>query len=423
MPNISTVDTSRSQFRRTVLPNGVRVVSEYSPSVRSVSVGVWIATGSRDESKEKCGISHFIEHMVFKGTDSRRMHHIAQRMESVGGYLNAFTSKEYTCFYARGLDEHLHRALNVTCDLILAPVFPAKELDKEKEVVVEEIKMYEDVPEDLIFDRFEGAVYGDHPLGRPIVGYPETVRAFSREDLVTRLSSHYTPERIVIASAGNVDHERIVREVERLFDGLKRPCGSNGQAFRTVAPNPPPQHIQEGRSIQQAHIVIGGRSFGLSDPRRGALSVLNTVLGGGMSSRLNQNIREKYGYCYQIYSFANMLSDTADFGVYMATDGSKVDHARRLIHRELNRMVSRSISPRQLSQAKSQLKGSLMLGLESLSHRMSRLGRLEMYDREFVSLDDIIEEVNAVTAEDVRQVAADLFDLDQLSTVVFVPER
>jgi len=416
------VDTSPSQFRRTVLPNGVRVVSERIPSVRSVSVGVWIATGSRDEEKNESGMSHFIEHMIFKGTGSRRMHHIAQRMESVGGYLNAFTSKEYTCFYARGLDEHLDRALNVTCDLILSPVFPEKELDKEKEVVVEEIKMYEDVPEDLIFDRFETAIYGDHSLGRPIVGYPETVRSFTRRDLIERLASHYTPERIVVAAAGNVDHDHIVRMVERFFATTQRKWKKNDHD-RQAVPAFETQQLEERRVIQQAHIVMGGRSFGLADARRGALSVLNTVLGGGMSSRLNQNIRERYGYCYQIYSFVNMLSDTGDFGVYMATDGTKVDHARKLILRELKRMVTRPISSRQLNQAKSQLKGSLMLGLESLSHRMSRLGRLEMHDRPFASLDDIIAEVNAVTADDVQRVASELFDPDQLSTVVFIPER
>jgi predicted Zn-dependent peptidase len=410
------------QFNRTVLPNGVRVVSERIPSVRSISVGVWIATGSRDEKREECGISHFIEHMVFKGTDSRRMHHIAQRMESVGGYLNAFTSKEYTCFYARGLDEHLDRALNVTCDLILTPRFPANELDKEKEVVVEEIKMYEDVPEDLIFDRFETAIYGDHPLGRPIVGYPETVRTFTREDLVDRLSTYYTPDRIVVAAAGNVDHDRIVRMVDRLWAESKRTRRTK-RHIRSAAPPFETTFLEERRTIQQAHIVTGGRCFGLADPRRSALSLLNTVLGGGMSSRLNQNIREKYGYCYQIYSFANMLSDSGDFGIYMATDGSKVNHARRLIQRELKRLVTRPISLRQMNQAKSQLKGSLMLGLESLSHRMSRIGRLEMYDRPFVSLDDIIAEVDSVTPEDVQRVASELFDPDQLSTVVFVPER
>lgn len=414
------LDSANAEYRRTVLLNGVRVVSERIPSVRSISVGVWVATGSRDESAESSGISHFVEHMVFKGTTTRRMHHIAQRMESVGGYLNAFTSKEHTCFYARALDEHLARALDVTCDLILRPTFPPKEFEKEKDVVIEEIKMYEDLPEDLIFDRFEKALYGDHALGRPIAGYPETVGSLTRDNLLEYLESQYTPDRIVIAVAGNARHERIVELVERYFADFGRPR-SNGVCKREPAPSMRVKHMVEERTIQQAHIVLGGRSYSVSDSRRSALSVLNTVLGGGMSSRLNQNIREKYGYCYQIYSFANMMTDVGDFGVYMATDPGKVKPAVRLIGRELKRLGSKHISSRQLSQAKTQLKGAVMLGLESLSNRMSRLGRLEMQNQPFVTLDEIIAEVDSVTQENVREVASDLFDQEHLSSIVFLP--
>jgi predicted Zn-dependent peptidase len=343
-------------------------------------------------------------------------------MESVGGYLNAFTSKEHTCFYARSLDEHLVRALDVTCDLVLNPTFPEKELEKEKDVVVEEIKMYEDVPEDLIFDRFEQAVYGGHALGRPILGFPETVRGFSRDHLLDHLEEHYTPDRIVVAVVGNYRHDRLLKMVERHFTGLRRPRSSGTR--RRIAP---PGHValehREERGIQQAHLLLGGRSLDLADPRRSALSVLNTVLGGGMSSRLNQNIREKFGYCYQIYSFVNMMSDAGDFGIYMATDPSKVEHAKRLILRELIKLAERRISPRQLSQAKAQLKGSVMLGLESLSNRMSRIGRLEVQGRPFITLDDVIAEIDAVSEEYVRRVAADLFDPQTLSTVVFTPTR
>ena len=414
--------SAHAEYRRTVLPNGVRVVSERIPSVRSISVGVWIATGSRDESPEVSGISHFIEHMVFKGTRSRRTHHIAQRMESVGGYLNAFTSKEHTCFFARALDEHLSRTLNVTCDLVLDPTFPVKELEKEKDVVVEEIRMYEDVPEDLIFDRFELALYGDHGLGRPVVGFPHTVRSLTRDDLFAYLESRYTPDRIVIAVAGNARHERVVELVNRYFADFGR-LPSNGEITREPAPVARTHNFTEERVIQQAHIVLGGRAYPVTDERRTALSVLSTVLGGGMSSLLNQNIREKYGYCYQIYSFANLLSDAGDFGVYMATDPVKVRHARRLIVKELNRLADKPISGRQLAQAKTQLKGSLMLGLESLSNRMSRLGHLEMNDLPFVTLDEIIAEVDQVTSADVQHVAANLFDQDHLSSVVFVPRQ
>jgi len=417
---VKNLNSANAEYRRTVLRNGVRVVSERIPSVRSISVGVWVATGSRDESAESSGISHFIEHMVFKGTRTRRTHHIAQRMESVGGYLNAFTSKEHTCFFARALDEHLARALDVTCDLILRPTFPPKEFKKEKEVVLEEIKMYEDLPEDLIFDRFEKALYGEHALGRPVAGYPETVRSFTRDQILQYLENQYTPDRIVISVAGNARHERIVDLVERFFADFAR-NRSNGVRDRAPAPSIRVEHLVEERVIQQAHIVLGGRSYSVSDSRRSALSVLNTVLGGGMSSRLNQNIREKYGYCYQIYSFANMMSDIGDFGVYMATDPGKVTHAVRLIGRELKRLGDKHISSRQLSQAKTQLKGAVMLGLESLSNRMSRLGRLEMQNRPFITLDEIIAEVDSVTQENVREVASDLFDQEHLSSVAFVP--
>jgi len=341
-------------------------------------------------------------------------------MESVGGYLNAFTSKEHTCFFARALDEHLARALDVTCDLILRATFPPKEFEKEKDVVIEEIKMYEDVPEDLIFDRFEKAIYGDHALGRPVAGYPETVNNLTRDGLLAYLETHYTPDRIVVAVAGNARHDRIVDLVERYFAGFSR-ARSNGSSNRVPAPASHAQHLVEERVIQQAHVVLGGRSYPISDSRRSALSVLNTVLGGGMSSRLNQNIREKYGYCYQIYSFANLMSDVGDFGVYMATDPGKVKHAVRLISRELKRLGDKNISSRLLSQAKTQLKGSVMLGLESLSNRMSRLGQLEMQDRSFITLDEIITEIDSVTQESVREVASDLFDQEHMSSVAFVP--
>jgi len=388
--------------------------------MRSVSVGVWIATGSRDEERSKSGISHFIEHMVFKGTHTRRMHHIAQRMESVGGYLNAFTSKEHTCFFARALDEHLVRTLDVTCDIILNPTFPAKELEKEKDVVIEEIKMYEDVPEDHVFDRFEQILYGDHPLGRPIVGFPATVQSLTQDDLFNHLKSGYTPDRIVIAVAGNASHDRVVDLVGRYAADFDRPK-SSGTTIRAPAPVLGVTHTTEYRAGQQAHIVLGRRAYPILDPRRSALYLLNNVLGGGMSSRLNQNIREKYGYCYSIYSFANMLSDAGEFGVYMATDPSKVAQAQRLIFRELKKLATREISARQINQAKSQLKGAMMLGLESLSNRMTRLGRLEMHDQEFVSLDEVICEVDRITTKEVQEVAEDLFDQDSFSSVVFLP--
>lgn len=409
----------RPIFHRTTLPSGIRVVSERIPSVRSVAVGAWLAAGSRDERPEDSGISHFIEHMVFKGTARRRTHHIAQRMEAVGGYLNAFTSKEYTCYYARALDEHLERALDVVLDLVICPVLPEKEVEKEKEVVIEEMKMYEDAPEDLIFDRYEEVLYPHHALGRPVLGLPETVRTFTRDRLRAHIETHYAPNRLVVAVAGNVDHGTVVRYVERLTRDLDR---APKPIHREPANGYHPTERFERRPIQQAHLVIGTRGPGLADPRRTVVNTLNTVLGGGMSSRLSQNIREKFGYCYNIYSFANMLTDTGDVGVYMGTDAEKVERSRRLIVREFDKLVQKPVSARSLTQAKNQLKGSLMLGLESMSNRMMRLGKIELAFGRYFTLDEVIASIDEVTADDLQALAAELFDPERLSTVAILPE-
>jgi predicted Zn-dependent peptidase len=406
-------------FSRSTLPGGVRVVTESIPSVRSVSVGIWIYTGSRDEAQEESGISHFIEHMVFKGTAKRRMHHIAQRMESVGGYLNAFTSKEYTCYYARALDEHLERAVDVVCDLVLEPAFPGKEVEKEKDVVLEEMRMYEDTPDEYVFDSFESVLYKNHPLGRPIIGFPETVRSFSREQLFGYLNAHYTPDRIVVAIAGNADHEALVRLTERIFSSSTRQPRAHK---RLPIPSSEPQEIVVQKPIQQAHLVLGTRTFDIHHPRRTALTVLNTLLGSGMSSRLNQNIREKYGYCYSIYSFLNLNSDTGDFGVYMGTDASKVNHAKKLIFRELDKLMQDPVSERTLSQAKNQVKGSLMLGLENMSNRMMRLGRQELYFERYFTLDEVIHDIEQVTVQDIQEVAQQFFKPENFSGAVLLPQ-
>ncbi len=405
-------------FQKTTLANGVRVLTETIPSVRSVSVGVWIATGSRDEAPSEAGISHFIEHMVFKGTARRRMHHIAQRLEAVGGYLNAFTSKEYTCFYARALDEHLGRAIDTVCDLVLQPNFPEKELEKEKDVVLEEMKMYDDAPEEAIFDRFESVVYRDHALGRPILGFPETVRSFSRAQLLDFVAAHYTLDRIVLAVAGNAAHEEVVALAEEAFSSARRlPV----ERARVPVNGYAPLQLVEQRPIQQAHLILGTRGYDIHHPRRSAVTVLNTVLGGGMSSRLNQNIRERYGYCYNIYSFLNTHSDTGDIGVYMGTDAAKVARAEKLILRELDKLVERSVSRRALNQAKNQVKGSIMLGLESMSNRMMRLGRQELLFERYFTLDEVLEELDQVTVEAVQDAAQQLFHPEHFSSVALLP--
>ena len=401
----------------TTLANGVRVVVETLPGVKSLAAGVWVDTGSRDEAPEEAGITHFIEHMVFKGTARRRAHHIARHMESVGGYLNAFTAKEHTCYYARGLDEHLTRALDVVTDLVAAPAFPASEIPKEQEVVVEELKGYEDQAEDLIFDRAEAVLYPDSALGRPIIGTVDTIKSFTREALTGYLARHYVPERLVVSVSGGLSPARVVRLVEQRLGALdarpappRRPAGG-------YAPAP----YDEARPIQQAHLVLATRSVSIHDPNRTVLTVLNTLLGGGMSSLLSQNIRERYGYCYSVYSFVNHYADAGDFGVYMATDPGKVAHAERLIFRELDRLASGAVSPTRLRQAKAQVKGGLVLGLENLSSRMNRLGRQTLYFGRPLDLADMTAEIDAVTGEEVRAMAEALFVPDWFSRVVLRP--
>lgn len=405
-------------FQRTILPNGVRVVTETIPSVRSISVGVWVHTGSRDEQAGEEGICHFIEHMVFKGTERRRMHQIARRMEFVGGYLNAFTGKEYTCYFARALDEHLGRAIDTVCDLVLEPTFPEKELQKEKDVVIEEMKMYEDAPEDYIFDLFEAEIYAGHPLAHPVIGMPETVQGFTRPQLLDFMDQHYTPNQIVLAVAGNARHADVVRLAEQAFARTARAP----QDRTLVTPNGfSAKQVVAHRPIQQAHLVLGTRTIGVRHPNRVAVSVMNTILGGGMSSRLSQNIREKYGYCYNIYSFLNLHIDTGDFGVYMGTDPSKVARSKKLIFREFEKLRQEPVSGRMLSQAKNQVKGSMMLAQESMSNRMMRIGRQELYFERYTTLDKVIEEVEAVTAADVQAMAQEILDPAQYTTVTLLP--
>lgn len=413
------IDESAGDFRKSVLPNGVRVVSETIPSVRSVSIGAWVFSGSRDETKKKEGISHFVEHMVFKGTRTRKMHQIASRMEAVGGFLNAFTGKEYTCYYARSLDNHLPRAIETVTDLILAPTFPAKEVAKEIEVVLEEIKMYEDAPEDNIFDRFEDVIYAGHSLAHPVLGNPDSVRSFSRDDLFQYVESRYTPSRIVVAAAGNLKHEDLVSQVEKAFDGITR---SNRRLARRKVKDYVTKHVESTIPTQQSHLLLGTRGCSAYAEDRLALIVLNVLLGGGMSSRLNQNIREKYGYCYSIYSFLNFHSDSGDFGIYTATEPGKIDRTRELIFRELSKMQTQKIGPRILEQAKSQVKGSIVLGLESMSNRMMRLGKQELYHEKHVTMDRVISLVDSVTATDVLEAAKTYLSKERFSSITLRPD-
>jgi predicted Zn-dependent peptidase len=407
-------------YRKTVLDNGIRVVSETINHVRSVSIGVWADVGSRDETLSQNGISHFIEHMVFKGTKRRSVRDIAQSLESLGGYLNAFTTKEQTCFYARVLDSNVPEALDVLSDIVMHATFREQELEKEKLVVIEELKNAEDDPEDIIHDYFEKALFPDHALGFPIIGTEKNLRGFRREDLFSHLRAHYQPSRIVVAAAGNVQHDHLVKLAAKYFRQAR-----GRQAQRNRPPGPTrvvrPLKKEYPRPINQAHICMGTVGYSIHHRDRYPLMVLNALLGEGMSSRLYQTIREKHGYAYSVYSFVNLLSDTGLFGTYIGTDKKNIANAISLVHKELARLTKTPVSGAELRRTKSQIKGTMMLGLENMSSRMMRLGSSELYYQRSISLDSVLKKVDAVTSEEMQKVARDLFDLPRFSTVIIRP--
>lgn len=419
-PPSAVSDKFQATYRKTILPGGIRVVSEEIPHVRSVSIGVWIDVGSRDETEPTNGISHLIEHMVFKGTANRSVREIARSIESVGGYLNAFTSKEHTCYYARVLDEHTPLALDVISDLILHPLFPEKELEKERGVIIEELKNAEDDPDDIIHDNFEKAIFGSHPLGFAVIGTEKNLRTLSRNDLLRYHRQHYVGQKMVVAAAGNIRHENLLDLVKEYFDETPANTLSNGD--RRMKPQlRQTDRIEISKPIQQAHVCLGRPTFGIKNKLRFPLMTLNTLLGDGMSSRLYQNIREKYGFAYSVYSYANLMSDAGTFAAYIGTDKSHIDASIDLILKELTKLKNKHVGNAELLRTKAQLKGSMMLSLESMPSRMMRLGSSELYFGELMSLDSIVREIDAVSSEQLHDLTNGIFDVNKFSFVVFNP--
>ena len=409
---------TESEFKKTILDNGIRLVTERIPSVRSVSIGVWLTVGSSNESKRTNGISHFIEHMMFKGTQKREAVDIATSLESVGGHLNAFTGREVTCYYAHILDEHLPTAVEILADILINSVFDPSEIEKEKKVIIEELNALEETPEERIHDLFVSDLFPDHPLGLSVIGSRENIRRFKREDLFEYVHKHYTTDRMVVAAAGNVVHEELLGLVERYFRDLDRA----GTSQKVVPTHPVHGHnIVEDGSIQ-AHICLGTQSYSYRDQRKFGLLVLNTLLGSGMSSRLFQNVREKHGLAYSIYSYIDFFCHTGMFGVYVGTDQNKIDSSLDLINAELRRLTREPVPEAELERTKSQLKGNLMLGLESTSSRMNRLAKMEIYLNKYFTLDDTLTEIDRVTQDDVLNVANELFQEERLFTTVLKPK-
>jgi predicted Zn-dependent peptidase len=399
----------------TTLPNGIKVITEAMPHVRSVSVGVWISSGSRRETAEQNGISHFIEHMLFKGTANRSAEAIARSVDSIGGNLDAFTAKEMVCFNTKVLDEHLPVALDVLSDLVLNPAFREEDIEKEKGVILEEIKMDADSPDYLVHEIFSSNFWKDHSLGKPILGTRETVKRFNQAVVRDYYSSVYTPANLLITAAGNLTHDRLVKLARERFEALAVTAPEPPQAIPTTHAR---VSLKSKKDLEQVHVCLGVPCYPIPHKDRFACYVLNTMLGGGMSSRLFQNIRERQGLAYAVFSELNPYSDTGCLSVYA---GTSLESAKQVVESVLKEFadLKQQLAPaEEVRRAKDHLKGSLMLSLESTSSRMSNLARQEMHFRRFFSLDELAESIEIVTAEDVQRVAQTFFDKKNVALTV-----
>ncbi len=400
------------------LANGLKVVSEYMPHVRSISVGIWINSGSRREEGPENGISHFIEHMLFKGTETRSAEAIAREMDGLGGHLDAFTGKELVSFNAKVLDEHLPAAFDVLADMVLHPVFRDGDIQKEKGVILEELKMEVDNPEYLIHEAFMRNFWKGHPLGQSILGTRETITGFTREMIDGYWRRVYSPANIVVTAAGNVRHERILDLARRYFDELAPGPELHPQA----APLPHATILTKSkRSLEQAHLILGVPAYPAAHPNRFAAYTMNTLLGGTMSSRLFQNIREQRGLAYSVFSEASSYRDSGYLSVYAGTARESLHEVIGLILEEFRKFKNELVDEDELRRAKNNLKGSLMLGLESTSSRMSNLARQQLYFGRFPSMDELLDHIEGVTSEQMREVANEFFQTERLGLAVLGP--
>src|SRR5580704_15420411 len=407
MPNRTSSSNKFREIERTVLPNGVRVVTERMPHVRSVTVGVWIGTGSREESLEETGISHFIEHMLFKGTKNRSAEQIARSVDSIGGGLDAFTSKELVSYNVKVLDEHLPHAFGIVSDLVRNPLFEKGDIEKEKGVILEELKMDVDNPEYLIHEIFASNFCKGHSLGRPILGTRQTIRSFDRDSVERYYRRYYTPKNILITAAGSLTHKKLVKLAEEHFGELK------GRALPKADGRPQahaPLVFREKSSLEQVHLYLGVPSIAMPHRERFACYILNAILGGGMSSRLFQNIREKQGLAYTVFSELTMYRDAGCMLVYAGTSQKSAGKVIESVVHELGEIAAHKVTPEELRRAKDHLKGSYVLGLESTSSRMGNLARQELYFKRFFSLDEMLELIESVTADEVLALAQQFFE-------------
>jgi predicted Zn-dependent peptidase len=399
--------------RRTTLPGGLRIVTETLPSVRSATFGIWAHVGSRDETASLNGATHYLEHLLFKGTRRRSALDISAALDAVGGEMNAFTAKEYTCYYARVLDTDLPLAIDVVCDMLTGSLIREEDVDVERGAILEEIAMTEDDPGDCVHDLFAHTMFGDNPLGRPVLGTVETVNALTADRIRRFYKKHYDPTHLVVACAGNVDHNTVVRKVRTAFENAGAFRGT--EAVAPVAPREGRRSLRTAgrvellsRRTEQAHVVLGVPGLARTDDRRWALGVLNTALGGGMSSRLFQEVREKRGLAYSVYSYTSGFADCGLFGVYAGCRPSQVYDVLRICRDELDHVAANGLTDDEIDRAIGQLQGSTVLGLEDTGALMNRIGKSELCWGEQISVDDMLARMAAVTPDEVRAVARDI---------------
>jgi predicted Zn-dependent peptidase len=425
---VTLLDEDGALVRRTVLHGGLRVVTERLPGVRSAAFGVWVGVGSRDETGPQAGAAHYLEHLLFKGTARRSAMDISAAIDAVGGEMNAFTSKEYTCFYARVLDADLPLATDVISDLVTSALIRPADVNAERDVILEEIAMRDDDPSDLVHEEFAEALYASGPLGRSILGTKDVIEKISPRAIKGFYTRRYRPENMVVAVAGNVDHATVVRHVRKAFaaagmtDGPARPVPPRTGRARTTGAG----HVRVlSKPTEQANIVLGVPSVDRNDERRFALGVLNAALGGGMSSRLFQEVREKRGLAYSVFSFASHFADTGMFGIYAGCIPKKIDDVLAICRDQLEAVAADGITEEELERGQGQMKGGLVLGLEDTGSRMSRLGKAELLQGELLPVGAILDLVSQVTVEDVRTVAADLLRTAPTLAVIgpFAPDR
>jgi predicted Zn-dependent peptidase len=426
-----TADTERlpageDGISRTVLPGGLRVITESLPSVRSAAVGIWAGVGSRDEDRVHAGATHYLEHLLFKGTKRRTALDISAEMDAVGGELNAFTAKEYTCYYARVLDADLPLAIDVLSDMVTSSLIEPKDVDAERGVILEEIAMNEDDPSDLVHEAFATQLFGDTPLGRPILGSVDSINSISRDRIAEHYRARYTPDNLVIAAAGNLGHDQVVQLARVAFgpvlDGRALDGAAGPGAPRLGGPDADAA-VGTGvrllsRPVEQANLVLGCAGMARTDNRRFALGVLNAALGGGMSSRLFQEVREKRGLAYSVYSFSSQHAECGQWGVYVGCLPAKADEVLAICQEEIAKLIDHGLTDEELDRGKGQLRGSIVLGLEDPSSRMTRLGKSELVYPRLEPVDEILAAIEAVSHDQVRDVAAAVLSQPKALAVV-----